>query len=298
MSKRSGIMLAYPMEERRLTNPKFGWRWPVIVQPKLNGERCRVELSSDGFQLLSSECNPIVSVPHINKQISELFQHGPSIALDGELYKHGWDFGEIHSVVSRKSSETLHERSELMEFHIFDAIVSLPQLRRYNVLHSLYMNLFGRNLKLVPVRFAYNMEDLMKIYNNYLAADYEGIIVRHMDAPYVKKHYSYMLKFKPKKNDYYEILRPLEAFSADRAPLGLLGSFECKDLDGTTFRIGAGKLTHKERAMLWGIRLSLPGKFCHVQYQALSPRGAPIFGLCLSIIDQNPEETPGGGGIL
>ena len=51
IKKRSGIMLCYPLEERRLINPKFQWanNFPVIVQPKLDGIRCVVEQDSKGI---------------------------------------------------------------------------------------------------------------------------------------------------------------------------------------------------------------------------------------------------------
>jgi len=296
VAKRSGIQLAYPFEERRLTNPKFHWIWPVIVQPKLNGERSRVVVENNEVTLLSSECNKIVSVPHINSQIHTIFESSPQLSFDGELYVHGWDFNEIHSVVSRKSDETRHERSELMEFHVFDLITSGPQLKRTQLLHDFYSKLFGDNIKLVPLKIAYDMIDIMRIYDSYLALGYEGIIVRHIKSPYIKKHSRFMLKFKPKKNDYYKIDSVTEAINKYGTPLGLLGAFWCEDLEGTTFKIGAGKLKHDKRKELWKNRQTLKGKFCHVQYQTLSPRGAPIFGLCKGdIVEENPEEASGGG---
>ena len=296
MSKRSGIQLAYPLEERRLTNPKFGWCWPVIVQPKLNGERCRAILQYGKIFLLSSECNRIISVPHINKQIENLAKRVPYTELDGELYVHGWDLNEIHSVVSRKSDETRHERSELMEFHVFDTISEFPQLKRTQLLYDQYEGLFENNLKSVPLKFAHNMTDVMRIYDKYLSLGYEGIIVRHIKSPYIKKHSRFMLKFKPKKSDYYKIDSVTEAISKYGVPLGMLGAFWCQDLEGTTFKIGAGKLTHVRRKELWKDRQSLKGKFCHVQYQTLSPRGAPFFGLCKgNVLEKNPEEASGGG---
>jgi len=62
-AKRAGVMLCYPFEEKRLLK----WSPPYIVQPKLDGVRCRAvwayELNS--YVLLSSTQHQIVSVPHI-----------------------------------------------------------------------------------------------------------------------------------------------------------------------------------------------------------------------------------------
>ena len=103
------------------------------------------------------------------------------------------------------------------------------------------------------------------------------------------------MKFKPKKKDYYKIVDVLEAFSKEGLPLGRVGAFRCQDPEGTMFKVGAGRMTHDKAKELWKDRNSLPNKFCKVQYQTISPRGAPLFGLHLDIIDENPEEASGGG---
>ena len=92
-NKRKGIMLCYPFEERRINEPKFGWSFPVIVQPKLDGERCRAIITGDSVVLLSSEENEITGTPHIIEGIkSQLIKN---CELDGELYCHRMDFSNI-----------------------------------------------------------------------------------------------------------------------------------------------------------------------------------------------------------
>ena len=63
------IMKCYPFSEERLAK----WAVPFIVQPKLDGVRCRVVplsgASEEGCLLLSSEENVIFSVPHLNEII-------------------------------------------------------------------------------------------------------------------------------------------------------------------------------------------------------------------------------------
>lgn len=297
MSKRSGIMLAYPFEERRLLEPKFGWRWPVIVQPKLDGERCRAVVKDGKVVLLSSECNEIISVPHINRELEELSDRNlfPLPEFDGELYVHGWDFSEIHSVVSRKSKETIHDKSVLVQFHIFDLATSSPQLARVDRLLTYYFSPLTDSIKLIPFRIAENLSDIMIFYDSFVDMGYEGIILRHINAPYVRKRSRFMMKFKPKKSDYYRIIGVLEAISKENIPLNMIGAFQCQGSDGTSFKIGAGRLTHNERDKRWKDRQSLIGKFAHVQYQNITSGGVPRFGLCIDISDKNPEEASGGG---
>lgn len=293
MGKRSEIMLCIPLEERRLLEAKFGWCWPVIVQPKLNGDRCRVENHKGKAVLLSSECNEIVSVPHINRYLEDLSEWSLVPELDNELYVHGWDHGDIRSVVSR-GSDNIHERSELMELHTFDFVSTMAQLARIAYLTD-YDWLDKGPIKRVPSLLAYNMVDIMKIYYYYLDLKYEGIIVRHIKTSYVRKRSRFIMKFKPKKNDYYKITEVLQAYKEDGLPLGRVGAFRCQDPEGTTFKVGAGKMNHLRAKELWRINASLIDKYCHVQYQNISPRGAPIFGLHLDIVNENPEEASGGG---
>ena len=113
-TKRSGIMLAKPLEERRLTNPKFGWSFPVLCQPKLDGERCSAENHNGISLLVTSEQNIFQSVPHINDALEGLHTE----ELDGELYCHGMPFSEIHSRVSR--TVNLHPDYQKIQYHIFD----------------------------------------------------------------------------------------------------------------------------------------------------------------------------------
>lgn len=293
MSKRSGIQLAYPFEERRFLDPKFQWRFPVVVQPKLDGERCRAVINCGKATLFSSECNEIISVLHINKQIEDVAKQFSLPELDGELYKPGLDFSEIHSIVSRK--ENIHEQSELMELHIFDFVSDIQQIVRLNQL-TYYKGLNEGPIKLVPNTIAYNMTEIMTAYNHYLDLSYEGIIIRHINAPYVRKRSRFMLKFKPKKDDYYKIIEIIEATSEQDVSLNMIGAFLCSGSDGTEFKIGAGKLTHQERKTLWQDGPELIGRFAHVQYQNITSGGVPRFGLCIDIANKNPEESSGGGG--
>ena len=50
-ARRKGIMLCAPLEEKRLLR----WTPPYLVQPKLNGERCRAIHTPEGYILVSSE---------------------------------------------------------------------------------------------------------------------------------------------------------------------------------------------------------------------------------------------------
>lgn len=275
MGTRSGIMLCYPYEEKRLAK----WEPPYLVQPKLDGERCRALITSSGVLLVSSEKNIINSVPHIAETIAKIgFPEGTE--LDGELYTHGMEFNDIHSIVSRKV--LMHDEASLMHYHIFDIIpVHNPQMTQGHRWMALRDMGFSKPLVLVPTHVAFNEEDVIRIYDQYIELGYEGIIVRNAYATYERKRSIFVMKFKPKKKDHYQIIDFTEAVDLHGILKGMLGSFICRGADGTPFGIGAGKLTHDERIKIWENRMDYLGKICEVQYQNLTPTGVPRFGLCV-----------------
>lgn len=281
MSRRSGIMLCYPFEEKRLAK----WGFPVLVQPKLDGDRCRaIPDPSGAYDLLSSEENQITSVPHINDALADL---GPGLMLDGELYYHGMDHSEIHSIVSRTAN--LHPDYHKMEYHIFDIVnCGEPQLYRTKVLQQIKEQLDGLSpIKVIKTYIAHNLEDVMQYYEIICDAGYEGIIVRNLTGLYETKRSTNIMKFKPKKDDWYTIVGWKEEHDQYGNPKGRMGALICTSDEGTHFSVGTG-LTDKMRVTLWSMRDQLPGMYAHVQYQHISSAGrVPRFPVLVTVHDPN-----------
>jgi len=274
--RRNGIMLAYPFEEKRLNK----WNPPYIVQPKLDGERCRALFTPSGVILLSSEENVIFSVPHINEQLEGEWIEGTE--LDGELYLHDSTFEQIHSVVGR--TVNLHPDYKKMQYHIFDLVDERPQFKRTIDLKYYHEQNDLKNVTYVPSYIAENFDEVISYYNELISLGYEGIIVRHVDAPYVRKRSIYMMKFKPKKQDTYKIIGWNEEVSKDGDPKGTLGSLVCVGSDGTEFAVGTG-FTHVQRADLWAAREKLFGKEAVVSYQHItSGKKVPRFPVFVEVV--------------
>lgn len=275
---RSGIQLCYPFEEKRLKK----WQPPWIIQPKLDGERCRAKWSehTKSWELLSSEQNIIISVPHINQTL-KLLDIPRDLELDGELYVHGLPFEEIHSLVGR--SVNLHPNFESVEYWIFDLVdEEKPQVRRSVMLQELGLS-FIPPIIYVPTTVVNNEKSLFREYENYLEQDYEGMIVRHTDAPYVRRRSTWVMKFKPKKIDIYPIIGYKEEIDKNGNPKNSLGALICST-DGNEFSVGSG-LTYNERQSYWRDRDNLIGKMCEVAYQHTFDGGVPRFGTFKRIID-------------
>jgi len=265
MATRRGIQLAYPYEEKRFQR----WGNIGLIQPKLDGERCRALIDGQSVSLLSSSEELIVSVPHINDELRRYFS-SHRMELDGELYTHGRPLQEIHSIVSRKRS--LHEEADSIQYWIFDVVTSEPQVQRIRRVELLPTTDI---LKPVVSHFVHSPEEVMKYYEHYLGQDYEGFILRHPLSTYVRKRSTLMMKFKPWQSDIYTIIGVQEEVSKDGVPKDSLGALILdSDIEGQTFKVGSG-FTQEERQQLWKIRETLPGCLCKVNYQRLTNAKIP-----------------------
>lgn len=280
---RTGSMLCYPLEETRLKgSSKKAWnQWPVLTQPKLNGERCRFV---NGL-LLSSTEQVIYSVPHINEALKKYVEwctshKKPVFELDGELYVHGMDFEEIHSRVSR--TENLHEDYASIEFHVFDIATDEPkflQATRLSILGSFQPLFENSSIKIVPFQLAHSYEEMLEHFDFFLEQGYEGIIIRHPFASYKRSRSTMCLKFKPKKQDDYVIVGFNEETDKNGTPKNRLGTLTlASGSSGDTFSVYSG-FDDFLRDELWKVKESLIGKTITAYYQCLTNTNhVPAFG--------------------
>jgi DNA ligase-1 len=270
------IMKAMPFSEERLAK----WQPPYIVQPKYDGVRCRaIPLSGptgDKCLLLSSEENVIFSVPHLNEIIG-----GLNLQLDGELYCHGMSFEQIVSITSR--TVNLHPDYRRIQFHCFDIVNNQPQMKRSLIIENLRD--LNPHLVVAPFYLCQNLDDVMRVYDKLMESGYEGIIVRHMQAPYETKRSLYVMKFKAKKEDEYEILGYAEELSISGEPKNSLGALICKSGDNHTFNVGTG-FSAEQRHHLWLNRETLSGRTAKIKYQHLTTgKQVPRFPVFVEVID-------------
>lgn len=276
-----GIMKCYPFEEKRLAR----WESPYIVQPKLDGERGRIIWDADGnVTMLSSEENIVTGVPHIKEEAESRGYR--NLEIDGEFYRHGFSFEEIHSIVSRGESN-LRDDYELMQFHTFDLVNAEPQLLRTDRLNDLPE---GRAIKTVSSEIADDLEGILTCLRSFSTDGYEGVIVRNLNNFYERKRSIWMMKWKPKKEDRYLITGYAEEMDKYGQPKGTLGALLCVGGEDESFSVGSG-FTREQREFLWEHRGSLPGKWIVVEYQNLtSKKGVPRFGVFKSFVGGEEDE--------
>jgi len=270
---RQGIMLCYPLEEKRLM------KWSsFLCQPKLDGDRCRAVPTSNGYKLLTSEENEVTSCWHLLEQLNEI---PPELRmeLDGELYNHNLPHNELHGIVSRHHPSAL---STSVEYHVFDLIIE--NCRQSDRLIKILdiLPFFGHDIKFVETYLIDTLSDVMKFFNKFIEKGFEGIIVRNSEGYYKRKRSTDIMKFKPTKSDWYEVIGWKEEADKNGNGKNSLGSLLCRGDDGTIFSVGSG-LTREQRISWWKDQDSLIGKMVKVQYQRQN-KGTPIFPVFLELV--------------
>ena len=194
-------------------------------------------------------------------------------------------FEEILSITSR--TVNIHSDSERIQFHLFDIVNDQPQMRRSIIIENL-RNL-SNSIQVAPFWLCENLDDIMRVFDKIINLGYEGIIVRHQLAPYERKRSTMVMKFKPKKEDDYEIVGYEEEISIEGKPKNSLGALICRSGDGNTFSAGSG-FSRDDRETLWNSKESLIGRICKIKYQHLTTgKQVPRFPVFVEI--NNKEEN-------
>ena len=261
LRKRVDIMLAQPFTETLFD--RLGS--PLIVQPKIEGDRLRAPIRRGKPLLYSSTAAVRNSLPHIVYELA----HSPfnTIELDGEAYRHGWKHSQIRSVVSR--TKNLHPDHEAIEYWVYDIVSEYPQHERLEQLVSMMCQREWRYLKRVPYKVIYTLDEFQHFYDVCLEKGFEGIIARSYNAPYVRKKTNYMLKLKPRLSEYFEIWGVEEEMDKNGYLKGTFGSFICVTNEAPikTFSVGSGP-TKVQRQLFWQHREHLKGHEVKVRFQS------------------------------
>ncbi len=277
MSKRTGIMLA------KQATPAYIARSPVwIVQPKLNGDRCRAIVGHGQCQLISSQGNDRnFAVPHIVRELSEVFT-GNIVEFDGELYKHGMRHQDIRSIVSRTTER--HPDYEQIEYHIFDVINDDPQDKRLVLRESLLNGVMWAHIVCVS-SYAESIGRINDRLAEFIGDGYEGVILRHPYAPYVRKRTASLLKIKPRQEMICQIHGFDEEISIHGEFKGSLGALSVANIKGgPLFGVGSGVVfTRAFRQGNWPAH-HLLGKTVRIRYQELSKEGKPIMPVLMEVL--------------
>lgn len=202
----------YPMLAKKYDDFIDKIKYPVYVQPKLDGNRCVVFLNTidnPTYKNVIMYTRSLKEYPNnpsndaIRKALLDLLianyhkSKNESIFLDGELYIHNKSLQDINSEVRGQALN-----GESMQYWIYDhfypSYTSETFKERDEFLNKIYDEFLKKNtkglekntgleiIKLLEVNIIESEEECDEIYNTYLADNYEGIMIRNPAGIYQK----------------------------------------------------------------------------------------------------------------
>ena len=287
------LALEFKMEKEK---DKEKGRFPVFIQPKLDGVRCLIYKNPDGSVVFQSRRNTIYDpfthlVPELEHLISQ-FEDQSGLILDGELYTHGMPFEAITSMV--RSSKNKRKNIEALDYHVYDCFYSgesnldknaMPYEDRFRVLKNAFGTTLYSKLNLVETSVANNKFDIENFHTHYttLREPYEGIMIRSKNGVYKQQGRSKDLqKYKKFMDEEFEVVGHHEGTGAHSGT----AIFECKSNvnPDKIFGVTMQGTIESKRLMMENIT-SYYGKRLTVKYQEKSAEGVPRFPVGLEFRD-------------
>ncbi len=274
-------------------DPSNTMKFPVFIQPKLDGVRCLVYSSGDKIIFQSRQNTLFDPFEHLLdeiKKLLELLGNPTQFVLDGELYIHGAEFNEITSMVRR--SKKKHPNITNLKYHIYDCFYfgdqnldknKMSYAERNKFLNSGFSKSKFDQLICVDTKVANTIDDLEKYHTYYTNQSYEGIMIRTMGGVYKQQGRSKDLQKYKKFHDDEFIVTGYHEGSGAHAGTPI---FECfsKVNPGKTFGVTMQGTIESKKEMLKNIDKYI-GKQLTVKYQELSVDGIPRFPVGIAFRD-------------
>lgn len=264
-------------------------RYPIFVQPKLDGIRVLVK---DGV-VYSRSLKPIP-----NKHIQSLFGHLHGV--DGELIVGNPTASDVfQKTTSGVMSKDGKPDATLYVFDMWDKPSSIFEMRQ----QSLRLKCCEESdVELVPYECINTHKELLDYANTQIQAGYEGIMLRSPNTTYKygrsTTNTQELLKYKLFEDSEFECVGIEELMHnenelklddlgyAERSsckeglkPSGMLGALILKWKDNDTFKVGTG-FTEQQRKDIFAEKdsdNSIIGKHIKVKYQSSGMKDKPRF---------------------
>jgi hypothetical protein len=180
----------------------------VVVNPKLDGIRMLALFSRGKIHKYSRGGIKRVNLKHFDKDLQSLARLLGDVTFDGEIFNLNMNYTQIQSLAQSgwlEGKEHLgKDDAEQLEYWIYDIhFQTYPMLdyrQRWTLLHDLYYKTFtGRTdmkVLLCPQNHAASKADIQYCHQAYIAAGYEGTIIRKLNVPYKEGRSNNLLKYK------------------------------------------------------------------------------------------------------
>jgi DNA ligase-1 len=281
-------MLAHTYEPLSSKNKKNDIVFPCYVQPKLDGLRCICYMMPCGN---SNDCKVVAqsrtgayfeSVEHICAELRPILLQNPGLILDGELYTTELPFEELAGLIKRKkTSETDMARVQLVKYHIYDVVVDGDYSERHDRIVQVVDGTKCPHLEVVDTQLIHTVNEFKQAFGEYVAAGYEGIMLRNAHGLYRQNYRSHDLqKYKEFVEAEYPIVGFKEADGRDKGTVvWVCATDECRQFSVRP------RGTQEQRRQWFQDGPQHVGKLLTVIYQELSELNVPRFPVGKAIRD-------------
>jgi len=223
-------------------------RYPVRVEPKLDGLRCIAIKHGGVVTMFTRSGSPIETLPTIKAALESA--PWDDFVLDSEVM--GSDWNESASVVM--SHKTAKDDSN-MKMHVFDAMAfddwhdqesSSELTERVALVAELVSTVDDSHVVAVEGKTVRNQAELMTFYSKTMEKGYEGIMLKSISSPYCFKRTDAVLKLKPVTSYEGVIVGHYEGNRGTKRE-GMWGGFQVLMPNGVVTKCGGG-FNDKQRA--------------------------------------------------
>jgi len=280
-------MLAHTYEPLSSKNKKSDIVFPCYVQPKLDGLRCicyMVQMGNENKVVAQSRTGSYFeTVEHICAELRPVLLKHPGLVLDGELYTTDIPFEELGGLIKKKKlSETDMQRVQCIKYHVYDIVMeNAPYSKRHERIVSTIGGTKCYHLELVHTQLINTMSEFRQAFSEYVAAGYEGIMLRNVEGLYRQNYRSHDLqKYKEFMESEYPIVGFKEAAGRDAGTV----IWVCKTAEDREFSVRP-RGTQDQRRKWFQTGHAHVGKMLTVIYQELSELNVPRFPVGKAIRD-------------
>ena len=276
-------MLAHTYEPLSSKNKKNDIVFPCYVQPKLDGLRCICYMNCGKVVAQSRAGAYFETVEHICAELRPILLQTPGLILDGELYTADMPFEELAGLIKRKkTSEADMARVQLVKYHIYDVVVDGDYSERHGrIVGAISKADKCHHLEVVHTQLIHTANEFKQAFGEYVAAGYEGIMLRNAHGPYRQNYRSHDLqKYKEFVESEYPIVGFKEADGRDKGTVvWVCATDECRQFSVRP------RGTQEQRRQWFQDGPQYVGKLLTVIYQELSELNVPRFPVGKAIRD-------------
>lgn len=273
----------YPMNLKLWSDFKDKLKYPLYVQPKLDGLRMIALLDADGnVQLKTRTLEDVPGFVHLRQELAALYKHGDqSLILDGELYSHGMNLQTISGIVRNEGGR--EDEKNKLQYWAFDAFSIQrpiePFEERIGQLETFLDQMKVKTIILNKTIEVDTPKDADRYYKQFTLEGYEGMIYKSRGRPYEysfnkAKRSQWYLKRKQFFDDEFEIVGFTHGKGKDHDSV----IFVFKTKKGVEFNsVPNGTYAYKKdlyRRCLVNFD-QFRGQFATIRYEKLSSNGVP-----------------------